>query len=180
MQTCGCSTSNFDFKETNMRVIVSLWYLSGRSEIEYMNIVSWTVNLLIQVLIFTTPTGMSDEDKQLIVDEHNRVRRAVYPTAKNMREIVSLWYLSSLMTKPTKWHVHPAKTQISMDIRTVWSESLLCVWRKLGSHWAHSEDTNQTGRMPRMIWVFAGLTVILLVLSWDGSFVWKIRNSIWI
>ena len=32
-------------------------------------------------------------------------------------------------------------------------------WRNLGSlatHWAHSEDSDQTGRMPRLIWVFAG------------------------
>ena len=29
--------------------------------------------------------------------------------------------------------------------------------------------TDQTGRMPRLIWVFAGRTVTLLVLSWGGS-----------
>ena len=54
-------------------------------------------------------------------------------------------------------------------------QSLLSAWRKLGSlatYWAHSEDADQTGRMPRLIWVFAGRTVILLVLSWDGSFVY--------
>ena len=47
------------------------------------------------------------------------------------------------MTKPTKWHVRPAKIQISLGIRPVWSESLLFAWRKLGSlatHWVHSED----------------------------------------
>ena len=77
------------------------------------------------------------------------------------------------MTKPTKWHVHPAKTQISLGIRPVWSETSLSAGRKLGSlatHWAHSEDSDQTGRMPRLISVFAGCTVILLVLSWGGSF----------
>ena len=66
------------------------------------------------------------------------------------------------MTKLTKWHVRPAKTQISLGIRPVWSESSLSAWRKLGSlatHWAHSEDSDQTGRMPRLIWVFAGRTV---------------------
>ena len=38
---------------------------------------------------------------------------------------------------------HPAKTQISLGIRPVWSESSLSAWRKLGpvaTHWAHSED----------------------------------------
>ena len=28
-------------------------------------------------------------------------------------------YMSQCMTKPTKWHVHPAKTQISLGIRPV-------------------------------------------------------------
>ena len=67
--------------------------------------------------------------------------------------------LSCLVKKPTKWHVHPAKTQISLGIRPVWSESSLSAWRKLwslASHWAHSKDSDQTGRMPRLIWGFAG------------------------
>ena len=63
----------------------------------------------------------------------------------------------------------PAKTQISLGIRPVLSESSLSAWRKLGSlatHSAHSEDSDQTGR----IWsVFAGRTLILLVLSSRGS-----------
>ena len=57
--------------------------------------------------------------------------------------------------------VCPAKTRISLGIHPVWSESSLSAWRKLGSlaiHWAHSEDSDQTGRMPRLIWVFAGCT----------------------
>ena len=78
------------------------------------------------------------------------------------------------MTKQTKWHVRPAKTRISLGIRPVWSEFSLSAWRKLGSlptHWAHSEDSDQTGRMPRLIWVFAGRTVILLcpaTRKWRG------------
>ena len=54
----------------------------------------------------------------------------------------------------------------------VWSESSLSAWRNLGSlatHWAHTEDSNQTGQMPRLIWVFAGRTSTLLVLSCRGS-----------
>ena len=31
--------------------------------------------------------------------------------------------MSHCTTKPTKWHVHPAKTQIRLGIRPVWSES---------------------------------------------------------
>ena len=33
--------------------------------------------------------------------------------------------ISRIVTKPTKWHVRPAKTQISLGIRPVWSESSL-------------------------------------------------------
>ena len=77
------------------------------------------------------------------------------------------------MTEPAKWHVRPAKTQISLGIRPVWLEHSLSASRKLRSlatHWAHSEDSDQTGRMSRLIWVFAGRTAILLVLSWGGSY----------
>ena len=77
--------------------------------------------------------------------------------------------MSCDMTKPTKW-VCAQRTQISLG--PVWSQSLLSAWRNLGSlaiHWAHSEDSDQTGWMPRLIWVFAGCTLILLVLSCSGS-----------
>ena len=76
--------------------------------------------------------------------------------------------MSRGMIKPAKWQVQPAKTQISLG----WSQSSLSAWRKLGSlatHWAHSENSDQTGQMPRLIWVFAWHTVILLVLSRGSS-----------
>ena len=68
---------------------------------------------------------------------------------------------SRIVTKPTKWHVRPAKTQISLGIRPVWSESSLCAqWVAKDPSFlqADSEDSDQTGRMPRLIWVFAGRT----------------------
>ena len=43
--------------------------------------------------------------------------------------------------------------------RPVWWESSLAPWRNIGTlatHWVHSEDSVQTGRMRRLIWVFAG------------------------
>ena len=39
-------------------------------------------------------------------------------------------HLSRLTTKPTKWYVRPAKTQISLGSRPVWSE---CLVRSVGS-----------------------------------------------
>ena len=58
-------------------------------------------------------------------------------------------------------NVHPAKIQISLRIRAVWSES------SLGTFWvvkdamflhADKEDFNQTARMRSLIWVFVGCT----------------------
>ena len=60
-----------------------------------------------------------------------------------------------------KMAVRPAKTQISEGIRPVWSESSLCTqWVAKDPRFLHadSEDSDQTGRMPRLIRVFAGRT----------------------
>ena len=74
---------------------------------------------------------------------------------------------TSWFPKPTKRHVRPAKNQISLDIRPVWSESSLSAWRNSGSlasHWAHTEPSDQTVQMHMLILVLAGL-----VLSCCGS-----------
>ena len=58
-------------------------------------------------------------------------------------------------------------------LRPVWSESSLCAeWVAKDPSFLHvdSEDSDQTGRMPRLIWVFAGRTATLLVLSWGSSY----------
>ena len=51
--------------------------------------------------------------------------------------------------------VHPAKTQISLGIRPVWSESSLSAWRKVGTlatHWMYSEGSEMSEIEP--IWDF--------------------------
>ena len=76
--------------------------------------------------------------------------------------------------------VHPAKTQISLGSRPVWSESLLCAYwvaKDLSFLHADSEVSDQTGQMPRLIRVFAGGTAILLVLSCHGSFLPDLSSS---
>ena len=78
--------------------------------------------------------------------------------------------------KTNKVRVRPAKTQISIGIRPVWSESSLSAWGNHGyltTHWAQSKDSDQTWRMPRLIWVFAGRILTLLVLSCRGSYWFK-------
>ena len=66
--------------------------------------------------------------------------------------------------------VRPAKTQISLGIRPVWSESSLSAWRKLRSlaiHSAHSEESDQTGRMLRLICLrWAHTHFVSFVLTW--------------
>ena len=57
--------------------------------------------------------------------------------------------------------VRPAKTRIRLGGCPVWSESSLCAqWVAKDLLFLHgdSEDSDQTGRMPRLIGVFAGRT----------------------
>ena len=81
--------------------------------------------------------------------------------------------MSCLMVKPTKWPVPPAKTQISQGI-WVWCPHEETLGPDLPNE--RTAKTDQTGRMPRLIWVFAGRTVILLVLSYAGSVIWNKRE----
>ena len=69
--------------------------------------------------------------------------------------------MSQRMTKPTKWHVYPVTTQISLRIGQVWLEtSLWTQWVAKDPSFPHvdSKDSNQTGRILRLIWVFIGCT----------------------
>ena len=85
--------------------------------------------------------------------------------------------------KTNKMSVRQAKTEISLGIRPVWSESSLCaqsvakdslcaqsVAKDQRFFHVDGEDSDQAGRMPRLIWVFAGRTVTLLVRSCRGSY----------
>ena len=95
--------------------------------------------------------------------------------SKHWLKLDRLDQMSRLMTKLTKWFVCPAKTQISLSIPPpVWSKFLLCTqWIAKNpsflhvdsedwSDWAdaQAEDSDQIGRMPRLIWVFAGPTSV--------------------
>ena len=85
-------------------------------------------------------------------------------------------YLSRLMTKPTKWLCAQRR------LRSAWAsaqsdQSTLCAhWVAKDPRFLHadSEYSDQT----RLIWVFAGRTSILLVLSWGGSFLSCIRFTV--
>ena len=84
---------------------------------------------------------------------------------------------SNDMTKPTKW------VCIQRRLRSALSGSSLCVqWTAKDPRFLHadSEDFDQTGRMPWLIWVFAVRTLVLLVLSCSGSFVSRFPCFQWI
>ena len=87
--------------------------------------------------------------------------------------------LSLIETKPTTWHAHPAKTQISLGIRPVWSESSLSAWRSIASlstYRSHSEDSDLTAWLRRLIWVLDERTCrcvgfVLRRFIWIDSFI---------
>ena len=68
--------------------------------------------------------------------------------------------------------------QISLGIRPVWSESSLCAQRVAKDpsflH-ADSEDSDQTGQMPRLIWVFAGRTCHFVGFVTRRLIVWAVQ-----
>ena len=81
--------------------------------------------------------------------------------------------------------IRPVWSEFSLGIRPVWSESLLCdqlVAEDPSLLHADNEDSDRTGRMPRLIWVFSRRTLILLVLSWGGHLAvpWKVMSLFFI
>ena len=72
----------------------------------------------------------------------------------------------------TYWlHLHSLHSLIVLDIDQVWSESSLCAqWVAKDPRFLHadSKDSDQTGQMPRLIWVFTGRTChfVGFVMSW--------------
>ena len=76
------------------------------------------------------------------------------------------------MTKPTMW------LYAQQRLRSAWAsaqsdQSSLCAqWVAKGPSFLHadSDNSDQTGRMPRLVRVFAGRTLTLLVLSRGGSY----------
>ena len=93
--------------------------------------------------------------------------------------IYTIWAASS--QNPTKWPLCPAKTLINPGIRPVWSMSSLSTSSvgPLTTYWVHSEGSDQTGRMPRLIWVFAGRTYNFVgFVTWRLIWKSKIKNYI--
>ena len=125
-------------------------------------------------------------------DQTARMRRLIWvfdgSTCQTVRflRLWIIWLLSLRMKTLAKWLVRPVKTQISLGIHPVWSESSLCPqWVVKDPSFLHtdSKDSDQTGRMPRLIWVFAGRTWHLfrfcraLAQLWSSLHTYKIPWS---
>ena len=75
-------------------------------------------------------------------------------------------------TTAAKRSVRPAKTQISLGIRPVWSKSALSAWSKIGSLVPVERTAKiliRLGGYPGWSESSLGTKVILLVLSWGSS-----------
>ena len=98
--------------------------------------------------------------------------RELNPVSRSERWRFYPCNLSHDMTKTTKW------VYAQRRLRSVWASaqsdrSSLCAQSvdKAQAFFMRTAKTDQIGRMPRLIWVFAGHTAILLVLSCCGSFI---------
>ena len=100
---------------------------------------------------------------------HSIGRQIPNITLCGQRRLWLRWSESSLGVKliwTTTWQNKDNDMCAQRRLRSAWAtaqsdHNLRCAWRNLVSlatHWAHSEDSDQAGRMPRLIWVFAGRT----------------------
>ena len=99
-------------------------------------------------------------------------------------------YIASKKEKRKKEEKERKKTACALSEDSESDQSLfsLSAWRKLQSlptHWAHIEDYDLTGRMPRLIWVFAGRKdhfvglVMRRLIYFKRAFAFKLKCSYW-
>ena len=77
------------------------------------------------------------------------------------------------MRFPTMWYVRPAKPQISLRIRAVWSEPLLVAWifyECWATDWTPFGVSKLKRRLQRLIWVYTCQNVTLSEITCHGSF----------
>ena len=77
------------------------------------------------------------------------------------------------------WYVRPAKPQISLRIRAVWSEPLLVAWVFYdckATDWTPFGVSKLKRRVQRLVRVYTCQNATLLEISWTGSFHWFISG----
>ena len=95
--------------------------------------------------------------------------------------------MSHDMRFATMWYVRPAKPQISLRIRVVWSEPLLVAWifyECLATYWTSFGVSKLKIRLHRPVWVYTCQNATLLEITCHGSNVlyqcWKNKMLVWI
>ena len=82
------------------------------------------------------------------------------------------WQMSRDMRFPKMWHVRPAKAEMSLRIRAVWSEHLLVAWI-LYDCWATDRTVFGAAklkrRLHRLVWVYTCQNATLLEITCRGS-----------
>ena len=154
----------------------TVWCLG--KEVEFDSIGSWS--LPVHLLFITFEDQPAKNCINILFVQLRSLKRNTHIVFNNNMSH-DMTKLTSASDKTNKMSVRPAKTQISLGIRPVWSESSMCAqWVAKYPSFLHadSENSDQTGRMLRLIWVFPGRTLILLVLSCRGSYVFQNQSSV--
>ena len=82
-------------------------------------------------------------------------------------------YMSRDMRFPTMWYVRPAKPQISLRIRAVWSEPLLVAWifyECWATEWTSFGVSKFKRRLQRLVLVYSCHNTKLLEITCHGSY----------
>ena len=80
--------------------------------------------------------------------------------------------MSREMRFPTMWYVRPAKPQISLCIRAVWSEPLLVAWtfyEWYATDWSSFGVSKIKRRLHRLVWFYTCQNATLLEITWRCS-----------
>ena len=120
--------------------------------------------------------------QQQVIEIRNNISRLLNAKQHELARLqCEVSVMSRIVTKLTKWHVHPAKTQISLCIRPVWTESLLCAqWvAKNPNFFKRTAKTLiRLGECPGWSESLLGAHAILLVLSRCGSYIFLVTVMI--
>ena len=84
----------------------------------------------------------------------------------------NIYNLSQCMRFPAMWYLRPAKPQISLLRRAVWSEPLLVTWVFYdcqATNWTPFGVSKLKRWLQRLVWVYTCQKVKLLELSCRGS-----------
>ena len=141
-----------------------------KQAVEYRSIKKWTSKLIINKFVNSVSRLQRIfflESVKTTSSSNSRRKSTLYNRLGAEQEKRGALLLSHSMTKQTKWHERPAKTQISLGIRPVWSESSLCAqWAAKDPRFLHADskdwsDWADAQANLRLRWAHVSLLVLL-------------------